>query len=250
MVGIYKITSPSKKIYIGQSNNIERRFKAYYKLRCKGQVILYRSFLKHGVEKHKFEIICECIELELNDKERYYQDVYSVLNGKGLNCKLTKSSDRSGKFSEETKLKISVANKGKKRTLEQKEKIKLVNIGRKATKETKLKMSKSRIGFKFSEETKLKMSTTAKKRIFTKEEIKRISTVNIGRKASEETKLKMSKKRKGKVTAWSLKIILDTSNGVFLIGLKEASQYSGIKYNYLSNMLVGRSANKTNLIYV
>ena len=35
MIGIYKITSPTKRIYIGQSINIEKRFKSYEKLNCK-----------------------------------------------------------------------------------------------------------------------------------------------------------------------------------------------------------------------
>ena len=44
MVGIYKITSPSGKIYIGQSNNLIQRQKDYIKtIHCKGQVRLYNS---------------------------------------------------------------------------------------------------------------------------------------------------------------------------------------------------------------
>lgn len=60
MTGIYKITSQSKKIYIGQSVDIEKRFKRYKNLHCKKQIRLYNSFLKYGVDKHKFEILCEC----------------------------------------------------------------------------------------------------------------------------------------------------------------------------------------------
>ena len=48
MIGIYKITSPSGKIYIGQSKDIEKRFKAYKNLKCKGQPYIYRSLLKYG----------------------------------------------------------------------------------------------------------------------------------------------------------------------------------------------------------
>lgn len=33
-IGIYKITSPSNKIYIGQSTNITRRWDEYRKLQC------------------------------------------------------------------------------------------------------------------------------------------------------------------------------------------------------------------------
>ena len=102
MIGIYKITSPTKRIYIGQSIDVEKRFKSYQRLTCKGQSILYNSLLKYGVSNHKFEVICECLESELNDKERYYQDLYSVITKNGLNCVLTKSSDRSGKLSDYT----------------------------------------------------------------------------------------------------------------------------------------------------
>jgi group I intron endonuclease len=60
MIGIYKITSPSGRIYIGQSINIKRRFKEYNSRLGKGQLLLNRSFLKYGVENHIFEIICFC----------------------------------------------------------------------------------------------------------------------------------------------------------------------------------------------
>ena len=117
MIGIYKITSPSGKVYIGQSVNIERRFKHYKGVYCKAQPIIYRSLKKHGAEKHKFEILCECEIHELNDKERYYQDLYSATSKNGMNCRLTFSSDRSGKItiqkSKETLLKMSLAQKNK-----------------------------------------------------------------------------------------------------------------------------------------
>lgn len=106
MTGIYKITSPSGKIYIGQSINIERRFSQYKYLKCKKQTILYRSLVKYGVENHNFEIICKCSLSELNDKERYYQEFFDCTGEKGLNCRLTKSSDKSGKISYSTRLKM------------------------------------------------------------------------------------------------------------------------------------------------
>ena len=49
MIGIYKITSPTNKIYIGQSTNIENRWNDYYKMiRCKRQTRLYNSLKKYG----------------------------------------------------------------------------------------------------------------------------------------------------------------------------------------------------------
>lgn len=152
MIGIYKITSPTNKIYIGQSINIEKRFSDYKKLKnCKSQTILYRSFLKYGIEKHKLEIICECEIYELNEKERFYQDLYSAISKNGMNCRLTFSSDRSGKLSEATKKKLSDSKKGKKMSEDFKIKKSIKSIGvlnimydKKHTMYSKLKMSNSR----------------------------------------------------------------------------------------------------------
>jgi group I intron endonuclease len=105
-----------------------------------GQTKLHRSFLKHGVENHKFELVCECIESELNNYERYYQEFYSCLNN-GLNCKLTKTEDRSGSVSKETLEKMSLASMGNNHWL-----------GKTHTKESKDKIRLSKIGMKFSDE--------------------------------------------------------------------------------------------------
>src|SRR6478736_5572293 len=43
MIGIYKITSPSGKIYIDQSKNTNIRFRDYKSLKCKKQIKLYNS---------------------------------------------------------------------------------------------------------------------------------------------------------------------------------------------------------------
>lgn len=152
MIGIYKITSPTNKIYIGQSVNIEKRFKSYLSMNSGNskQVRLHRTFLKYGVENHIFEVVEECTMELLNERERYYQDLYNVLE-KGLNCRLTASNDRSGKLSEEIKQKISNSNKGKKMSEELKlnKSIKFkgesnVMYGKKHTINSKLKMSNSR----------------------------------------------------------------------------------------------------------
>ena len=61
MIGIYKITSPTNKIYIGKSFNVENRINEYkYVGRRKSQHKLNNSINKHGLENHIFEIIEEC----------------------------------------------------------------------------------------------------------------------------------------------------------------------------------------------
>lgn len=113
MTGIYKITSPTGRIYIGQAVNVEKRWADYRRGNAKFQTKLKRSFFKYGVEAHIFEILIECPLNELNQRERYYQDLYEVTSEKGLNCVLTKTDTLSGVLSEEVKQKIGIGNKGK-----------------------------------------------------------------------------------------------------------------------------------------
>lgn len=113
MIGIYKITSPSNKIYIGQSINIERRFKNYNSLsQTKKQKLLHYSFKKYGINNHLFEIIEQCNIESLNKRERYWQDYYNVLE-KGLNCLLTETTDNIKIYSKITIDKIRKGNTGK-----------------------------------------------------------------------------------------------------------------------------------------
>ena len=77
MIGIYKITNPSGKIYIGQTVNIEKRFKEYKNIHVtiRQQIKIYNSLKKYGSENHIFEIIEECL-LEQLDEREIYRGVY------------------------------------------------------------------------------------------------------------------------------------------------------------------------------
>lgn len=112
MIGIYKITSPSSKVYIGQSSNIKKRFQAYKYRNCKGQTKLYSSFVKHGYESHLFEVIEECSKNIINERERYWQEFYNCNGVNGLNCMLVKTSYVNGGHSQETKNKMSASKIG------------------------------------------------------------------------------------------------------------------------------------------
>ena len=112
--GIYKIVSPTNRIYVGQSNDIRRRILTYYE--PKGgisQVRLKASFNKHGIDHHTFTLIEECEESLLNIRERFWQEHYDVLTKKGLNCKMTTTLDKSGALSEKTKQTIRKSLIGK-----------------------------------------------------------------------------------------------------------------------------------------
>jgi group I intron endonuclease len=96
MIGIYKITNPKGKIYIGQSINIDRRFKEYKKIQCSQSIKLYNSFQKYGVENHIFEILEECNTDQLNEKEEFYIKFFNS-HIKGLNIKLASNPSWTGK---------------------------------------------------------------------------------------------------------------------------------------------------------
>lgn len=179
MIGIYKITSPTGKIYIGQSVNIERRMKRYKALDCVKQYKVHRSFLKHGFENHKLEVVCECDVEDLNNKERYYQDLFDSMNS-GLNCLLTESTDKRRVVSKETI-----------------EKIRQIHLGRVDSDEVRKKRSNSQTGLKRTDEQKEKMSIARKGIFHSLETKKRMSEAGKGKKRTIESRIKMSESRKG-----------------------------------------------------
>lgn len=89
--GIYKITNKiNNKIYIGQSIDIKRRW-SEHKSRANEKDTncynkpLYRSIRKYGIENFNFEIIEECKVEELNEKEKYYIQLFNSLIPNGYN---------------------------------------------------------------------------------------------------------------------------------------------------------------------
>lgn len=151
--GIYKITSPSNKVYIGQSWYLDKRISYYKNLPSKSQRRIYNSIMKYGWEKHKFEIIHELpLDATQEVMDRYeilYWELYKDCGVEMLNIRNPGKGRGNGGYSEETKL-IMRNN----------------NLGKKLSKETRLKLSKAHKGKVFSKETreKLRASNIAKKR--------------------------------------------------------------------------------------
>lgn len=83
MIGIYKITNRlNNKSYIGQSICIEKRWENHKCKNGKSEYPLYRAFRKYGIENFDFEILEECLERELSERELFYIRKYdSVRNG-------------------------------------------------------------------------------------------------------------------------------------------------------------------------
>lgn len=59
IVGIYRITSPSGRVYIGKTKNMKERIKAYRSANIASKTILKSSILKYGWSAHKMELIHE-----------------------------------------------------------------------------------------------------------------------------------------------------------------------------------------------
>ena len=110
ITGIYKITNPNGKIYIGQSTHIKGRLYIYRKGHCKGQPKIYRSIIKYGFENHLFEIIEECPIDILYEREKYWGEYYNVLGENGLNLKI---GEGKGSLSQESIDKMGISFKGR-----------------------------------------------------------------------------------------------------------------------------------------
>lgn len=115
MTGIYKITNLiNRKVYIGQAIDIEKRFVEHQRsLKGKYHINehLQNSYNKYGKENFKFEVIEECLEENLTEREQYWIDYYG-----GINCKTTynkRDANMKGHLSEDTKRKMSLYWKGR-----------------------------------------------------------------------------------------------------------------------------------------
>lgn len=115
--GIYKITSPDGKVYIGQAKNTKLRMRRYFTKQISEHPRLKDCALIHGIENFKFEVIYECLPEELNYWERHFQDLYNVCGPNGLNCKLTLTENKPAYLSLDAKKRLSESKKGHKNML-------------------------------------------------------------------------------------------------------------------------------------
>lgn len=134
IIGIYKVTNLiNGKSYIGQSINIEGRFKSH-KLGKRSSKYLQKEIKQYGLENFKFEILEECLEKDLDKRETYWISYYNSYSANGYN------KTNGGKGSP-----------GLVHTLESRRKIKenhAIVKGHKASEETKEKLRQANIGTK------------------------------------------------------------------------------------------------------
>jgi hypothetical protein len=119
MVGIYKITNPEGKTYVGLSKEIEKRWISHKNLQFKGNELLRESLTKYGGDSHLFEVVEE-IDISflertegnslLRKRERYWIEELGTFydglnqNGGGSGC---------GSHTSKSKQKISESLKGR-----------------------------------------------------------------------------------------------------------------------------------------
>ena len=165
------------KKYVGQTIDIDKRQREWncFLHHYAGKAI-YNARKKYGADSFDFEILIECQDDEMNKWEMYYIEKlntkvpygYNMTDGgEGMNgCSIsdetrTKMSEaKKGKtpwnkgkkniYSEETKKKMGIKNKGKKLSEDTKKKISKVLKGRKLSEEWKKRISESSINNKFS----------------------------------------------------------------------------------------------------
>lgn len=167
---IYVVTnSINSKVYVGQTvQSLEKRWNTH---KYKGNA-LYNAIKKHGFENFTITQVDSAESLEeLNAKEIDWIVKLNCLAPNGYNLRM--GGDGGGSPSEETRVKIGLAGKGRKKTDEWKAEMSLrnsgennpmfgvrINIGRVASKETRKKISESQLGKKKSPEAVKKGADT------------------------------------------------------------------------------------------
>ena len=83
--GIYKITNQKDNLcYIGQAVDLARRWKDHAKcglgIDTPASNKLYQSMIEDGIWNFSFEVLEECPREQLNEKEKYYINLYDSKN--------------------------------------------------------------------------------------------------------------------------------------------------------------------------
>jgi group I intron endonuclease len=89
---IYKITSPTNKIYVGKTYDLRKRINSHkYSAKKKGNIMLHNSIRKYGWDAHYLEVIETIADELLDEREMYWiKELNSFYrnNEKGMNMTL------------------------------------------------------------------------------------------------------------------------------------------------------------------
>lgn len=134
--GIYSIKNiVNNKVYIGSSTNLEKRIKKHIWGLYNGKHrnnILIKAFNKYGHTNFYFICLEMCDESSLAEKENFWINYFqSYKKENGYNIQPIAYSNERNNLSEETKMKISLSQKEKKKTIEHNIKNSLAHLGKK-----------------------------------------------------------------------------------------------------------------------
>ncbi len=218
---IYKITSPSNRIYIGITSNLKKRLSYYKNNNSTGQKKISASFNKYGFENHKIEVIDEIYGTisEGLSKEIFWIKSYMS------NCV---------KYPEMRGLNLTDGGQG--------------TIGYKATDELRKRLSdyhkanpsRGMKGKKISEETKNKIRSSMIRSGWIKP--KKIKPTK------EETRLKQSLAKKGK-PAWNkgIPMLPHVKDALIIANKNRESPFKGKDFSHLTQEERNKRFGKHNL---
>lgn len=149
IIGIYKITSPSGRVYVGQSWNMARRFAKYRTKYNAHQPKLHNSLLKYGFHNHTVEIVKTfSSDVSQSELDRQEQICIDLCRAEGQRMMNVREAGSHGRMSEESKIKMRAASTGRRLSPEAKRKISIANTGKKRTDEVRRKIGDAQRGLK------------------------------------------------------------------------------------------------------
>ena len=162
---IYLITNTiNQKQYIGfTTKSPEKRLVEHFKDKRNRHVC--NSLRFYGLDKFTIEVLYQSKQLDhcKNVMEPYFIAEYNTYKGVGYNMTLGGEGTPGKHWSEESKLKISKANKGRKHSEKTKQNMREAQKHRPPiSEETRLKMSKSSKGRPMTEENKIKLGNRSR----------------------------------------------------------------------------------------
>lgn len=230
--GIYLITSPTGKNYVGSTNNLTRREKEYRLLNCKNQTLIYNSLKKYGWDAHTFMILEKCSLDLLNEREIFYTKKYKAfVDDGGL---VLQVGGNQGFQSQHTRDKKSKSMKGK-----------LLGTLNPGVKESwKQGRTSGNKGNKYTQESKDKLSENKKNHPMYNDEWRdSISKSLKGRKVIWGDKISKTNKGKSRNKGNNLKPILQYTKDNTLIrewdSITQVSEELKLNFNGISNNLLG-----------
>lgn len=240
---IYKITSPSGRVYVGITLNEKTRKYNYKYANCKEQPLIYHSIKKYGWDNHKHEIIERFTSdggyaygKEMVWIRSYMCNFSKYPEMKGLNLSSGGAGNFGHRMSEQSKKKCSISKLGIKKSDEMKRRLSESRKGIKLppfTEERKAKARERQLGKKLTEEQKDKIRQTRR--------LRNIPSPNKGKKMSEQQKRFLYKP-----------VLVYNLNGMLIkefISVKDAAKELSVSKNTITGCAKGIIKNPIKYIF-